>query len=170
MMPQLSWRIQHTYTHTDLLSNTSIQPQLLYATHIRTKKILCFMEDCGFISPLSVSSELSSDWNSLSQTHTHTQTGSRFVSPAALCSRSLAAQLPVRPPPPYLPPPLSELEHCAPGGEEQHKLQGPRSNQGCHTQLPVHHSKGVSDLSQCTGSPRVPLGAQHNKSWNPPCE
>lgn len=167
-MPQLSWRIQHTYTHTDLLSNTSIQPQLLYATHIRTKKILCFMEDCGFISPLSVSSELSSDWNSISQTHTHTNRQQVCFTRSSV-QQEFGCTAPCQTPSPP-PPPLSELEHCAPGGEEQHKLQGPRSNQGCHTQLPVHHSKGVSDLSQCTGSPRVPLGAQHNKSWNPPCE
>lgn len=159
MVPQLSWRIQHT--NTDLLRKTSIQPPACHAHTHTHKKILLFMEDCRFISPLTPLSEMLSDWNSLSQTHTHIHKGDRFISHAALCSRGLAAHLPVSPP--------LRASRSAVHREAQ-EAKGQRSEQVRRTLLPVHHSPGVSDPSWRTGSPRVPLDAQHNKSWNQPSE
>lgn len=51
---------------------------------------------------------------------------------------------------------------------EKHRRYGAHNQNGGgnHTQLPVHHSAAISDLSQRAGSPRGLLGAKHNKSWN----
>ena len=48
---------------------------------------------CLFISPWTPLSEMPTDWNSQSDTHTRS-----FFSPVARCSRGLAAHLPVSPP------------------------------------------------------------------------
>lgn len=69
----------------------------MHTAHIEHthEKILRFMEDFRFILHLTVFSEMLSDWNSLSERHTHTIRGGGFISPAALFSRGLAAHLPV---------------------------------------------------------------------------
>lgn len=65
------------------------------------------------------------------------------------------------------PPTRRELARRATRGEKHRRYGAHNQNVGGnHTQLAVHHGTVISDLSQRAGSPRGPLGAKHNKSWN----
>lgn len=149
MVPKLSWRIQHT-AHTQICCRR-LQFSITFCTPHRYThgKILGFMDGCRFISPLTVLSEILSDWNSLSQTHTHKGRLVYFtcssVQQGARCTST--CQLPL----------------WASWSAVHQEVRCCRSH---------NLSRGVipSDPSQCTGSLRAPLGAQHNKSGNQPSE
>ena len=99
------------------------------------------------------------------QRHTLAQTGSGFISPAALCSGALAAHLPVSPP--------SERSGAlctrtwAAAGRGVRGRDQTRGVITCYLSITAQVSEIDHSVQAAWG---VPLGAQHNKSGDQPGE